>query len=212
MSMRVTLLNRIKYPLGIIAAAGALTLSAPIRTTAQKHAPDITQTIPDRFEKSLSGRITDSIMLSKAPAPDIQIQGKKKIATLVVDIKNNLLYRYNETGKAVEAFKMACGNPRTPTPAGISVVTRILEYPYRSLPPWTKRRKHPDDYGPRILELNVVDARTGELHDNGVYIHGTKNPNAIGKKWTHGCVRVHNKDILDLVTKVKVGQYVHFIK
>lgn len=212
MSMRINLLNRIKYPIGFLLTAGSLAMTAPISVSAQENSHKITNLQTDSFEKNLSARITDSLTLSQAPSPEITVAGKSKLAAIVVDIKNNILYRYNSRGEAVEAFKTACGAAKTPTPAGISVVTRILEYPYLSLPPWTKRRKNPNDYGPKILELYKVDPKTGASHDTGVYIHGTKNPNAIGKKWTHGCVRVHNKDILYLSDLVKIGQYVRFIK
>ena len=212
MNMRISLLNRIKYPLGILATVGALG-AVPIASTAKTNTQKIAQTVStDHFEKTLSGLITDSKILGKAPTPEIEIQGKKKLATLVVDIKNNILYRYNEAGQAIEAYKTACGAAKTPTPKGISIVTDIQDYPYSTLSPATKRYKNPDDYGPNILELKSVNPETGAIVDNGIFIHGTKNPYAIGKKVTHGCVRVHNKDIMYLVTKIKIGQYVHFIK
>lgn len=36
-------------------------------------------------------------------------------------------------------------------------------------------------------------------------IHGTNNPSSIGKNVSHGCIRMHNKDVLELATKVSVG-------
>lgn len=212
MNMRISLLNKIKYPLGILAVAGTLSTAIPAQTRSAENLPKITQSLSDTFELTSSGRLTDSLLLRNAPSAEITIKGEKKLATLVVDIKNNLLYRYNQAGQAIEAFKMACGKSTTPTPTGISVITKIHDYPYLTCAPGTKRRKSPKDYGPKLLELFVVNPQNGTTFDNGVYIHGTRKPEAIGKKWTHGCVRVHNKDILYLAPLVKPGQYVHFIK
>ena len=41
---------------------------------------------------------------------------------------------------------------------------------------------------------------------NGTYaIHGTNNPRSIGKFVSHGCIRMHNQDVLDLFQRVVVG-------
>jgi len=36
-----------------------------------------------------------------------------------------------------------------------------------------------------------------------IRIHGTNDPNSIGRKITRGCIRLHNKDILELVEIIK---------
>jgi hypothetical protein len=39
-------------------------------------------------------------------------------------------------------------------------------------------------------------------------IHGTNRPTSIGRRASHGCIRLYNKDILKLWPQVKVGDYV----
>jgi lipoprotein-anchoring transpeptidase ErfK/SrfK len=42
--------------------------------------------------------------------------------------------------------------------------------------------------------------------DRGNYaIHGTNNPSSVGRFVSHGCIRMHNADILDLYQRVHVG-------
>ncbi len=42
--------------------------------------------------------------------------------------------------------------------------------------------------------------------DRGNYaIHGTNNPSSIGGFVSHGCIRMHNEDIVDLYARVPVG-------
>lgn len=43
---------------------------------------------------------------------------------------------------------------------------------------------------------------------NWVGMHGTPNPNSIGKAVSHGCVRMYNKDIEELFAKVTPGTVV----
>ena len=42
--------------------------------------------------------------------------------------------------------------------------------------------------------------------DRGNYaIHGTNNPGSIGGFVSHGCIRMHNADVLDLYARAQVG-------
>lgn len=43
-------------------------------------------------------------------------------------------------------------------------------------------------------------------------IHGTNNPSSIGKNVSHGCIRMYNKDVLDLASRVRIGTTVHIHK
>lgn len=36
-------------------------------------------------------------------------------------------------------------------------------------------------------------------------IHGTNNPSSIGKNVSHGCIRMYNRDVLELASKVPIG-------
>ncbi|MFJ7934057.1 L,D-transpeptidase [Sporosarcina sp. NPDC096371] len=43
-------------------------------------------------------------------------------------------------------------------------------------------------------------------------IHGTNNPASIGKSVSHGCIRMHNKDVLELASMVSIGTTVRIRK
>nr|WP_218624898.1 L,D-transpeptidase [Sporosarcina sp. E16_3] len=42
-------------------------------------------------------------------------------------------------------------------------------------------------------------------------IHGTNNPSSIGKNVSHGCIRMHNEDVLELASMIPIGTtvYIH---
>lgn len=40
-------------------------------------------------------------------------------------------------------------------------------------------------------------------------IHGTNNPSSIGRSVSHGCIRMYNKDVLELASMVRLGTTVN---
>jgi lipoprotein-anchoring transpeptidase ErfK/SrfK len=50
------------------------------------------------------------------------------------------------------------------------------------------------------------------LADNELAIHGTNNPGSVGGFVSWGCIRMHNKDVMDLYGRVNVGTRVVFTR
>lgn len=166
----------------------------------------------DSFEK-VSDTVTPQGSTAKAvllfaPSPDIEIQGDIKKAKIVVDLSKNILYKYNDNGDAEVAYLVASGKKTSPTDVGVRMVTHVETYPYRSAPMATKRRRNPNDYGPRIICLETVNPKTGAKGSTGEFIHGNKNPNSLGKYASLGCIRMDNEVIKELAKQVKRGDIV----
>lgn len=166
----------------------------------------------DTFEKSIDkvtpqGSTEKSILLF-APSPNIEIQGDMKKARIVVDLSKNILYKYNDNGEAEVAYLVASGKKNSPTDVGVRMVTHVETYPYKSAPAATKRRRNPNDYGPRIICLETVNPKTGAKGSTGEFIHGNKNPNSLGKYASLGCIRMDNEVIKKLAKQVKRGDIV----
>lgn len=151
---------------------------------------------------------SDKSVLTNAPEPYVTIAGEKKTAKFVVDISKNVLYKYNTEGKAEIAYLIASGKKNTPTDKGIRIVTHTETYPYRTAPRHTKRRRNPRAYGPKVICLNKIDTITGEQSQTGEFIHGTNQPNSIGKYISLGCMRMDNDVIKKLADEVKRGDIV----
>ena len=84
-------------------------------------------------------------------------------------------------------YPIAVGKPSTPTPTGsYSIINKIIN-PGGAL-------------GTRWLGLNIPGGNYG--------IHGTNNPDSIGKAVSNGCIRLHNKDVEQLFSYVSVGTQV----
>lgn len=49
--------------------------------------------------------------------------------------------------------------------------------------------------------------------DRGNYaVHGTNDPSSIGGYVSHGCIRMHNADIMDLYSRTPIGTEVHVVR
>lgn len=164
----------------------------------------------DVFEKkSVSPEGTQDIqILSSAPSPDVRVCGINKKAKIVVDLKTNTLYTYNEYGQAQSAYSIASGKASTPTHAGVRIVSHTETYPYRTAPSHTKRRRNPRAYGPKVIILDALDTKTGERSSIGEFIHGNNDSSSIGKYASKGCMRMDNEVIKQLSTSVKRGDIV----
>ena len=155
---------------------------------------------------------TSTYILNKAPNPFLTIQGEKKTAKIVVDLSTNILFKYTDEGIPEIAYRIASGKKSTPTDTGLRVVSHVERYPYKSAPEKTRRYKKPWDYGPRIICLETLDPDTGRKGSTGEFIHGTNNPNSIGKYASLGCMRMDNDIIKKLSTEVKRGDLVLITK
>jgi lipoprotein-anchoring transpeptidase ErfK/SrfK len=52
---------------------------------------------------------------------------------------------------------------------------------------------------------NPMGARALTLSRGQYAIHGTNRPDSIGHYASYGCIRMHNRDIVDLFGRVSVG-------
>jgi len=57
----------------------------------------------------------------------------------------------------------------------------------------------------RILRLNGLDAENANSMDRYIYVHGTNQEDLLGGPASCGCIRMANKDVIDLFDKIDVG-------
>lgn len=89
---------------------------------------------------------------------------------------------------------------------GITRVAGKYVWPAWS-PPEIIRRKNPDlpNVIPGGSPHNPMGAAALTLGDGEYAIHGTNRPSSIGRFVSHGCIRMHNDDIIQLFRLVSVG-------
>lgn len=123
--------------------------------------------------------------------------------TVIIDTQNTFLYFVlNDT----QAMRYGIGVGREGfTWSGEQKVARKAEWPDWH-PPVEMIGRQP--YLPRFMAGgpgNPLGARAMYLGETEYRIHGTNNPDTIGKRVSSGCIRLTNDDVMDLYERVKVG-------
>jgi len=69
----------------------------------------------------------------------------------------------------------------------------------------TKKMLREDDLVmTRILWLDGVDSGNANTYERFIYIHGTNHEGEIGEAASHGCIRMRNRDLVELFDRVGV--------
>ena len=131
--------------------------------------------------------------------------------TIVVDSDAKFLYFVEEQGTMLR-YEISVGAQEF-TWRGDANVLRKAEWPQWA--PMEEARKL-NPALPKVVTggpLNPLGARALYLHDDGgkdtfIRIHGTNEPEAIGRNVSLGCIRMHNVDVIDLHERVKIGSKV----
>lgn len=142
------------------------------------------------------------------PKPDPgQASGTENVATVVdVDTKTNFLTVLEDT-KLIAAYPVTIGSAQTKSPIGEYKVRGVAKLPkFRYDEEMLKHGERSSDFqmlppGPN----SPVGVIWIALDKKGIGLHGTRDPDSIGRSASHGCVRLANWDIVRLVARVKAG-------
>ena len=144
---------------------------------------------------SFSAALQTSVPTTPSPrAPEFAKATVRWVLVSIPDRKLALI----ENGKVVRMYRVAVGKISTPSPAGeFKIVNRVTNPSY-----YHKGQVIAAGKG------NPVGSRWMGLSAKGYGIHGTNQPNSIGKPASTGCIRVGKKDLEELFTLVDVGDAV----
>jgi lipoprotein-anchoring transpeptidase ErfK/SrfK len=127
--------------------------------------------------------------------------------TITIDTKSRYLYLSIKDGKAMR-YGVGVGREGFAW-SGRVHIGRRAEWPSWT-PPAAMRLRRPEL--PPVMEgglSNPLGARVMYLYnghgDTMFRIHGTNEPDTIGRAVSSGCIRLLNDDVIDLYSRVKVG-------
>jgi len=142
-----------------------------------------------------TAQVTDETA-AKGPAQALQTHER----LIVVSLEDRKLALV-EDGQVKKVYSVAVGKPSTPSPTGtFTVERRVMNPTYHH-------------GGKTVLPgpHNPVGTRWMGLSIPGYGIHGTNEPNSIGKAASHGCIRMARADLEELYPLVAVGDTVELV-
>ena len=130
----------------------------------------------------------------------------EKPGTIVVETKSRFLYLVEPNGKAIR-YGVAVGDEAFGW-TGVATIQRKAEWPDWN-PPAEMVKRWPHVHHTKGGPGNPLGARALYLFEGNkdtLYrIHGTNEPETIGKAVSSGCIRMRNIDVVDLYNRVPVG-------
>jgi lipoprotein-anchoring transpeptidase ErfK/SrfK len=198
-------------------------------TTAVNHPPrnayvDVTSgapvIVPSLPGYQVDGKVIEQevITAENSKSRTVEIKAAKAAAQLNDDIYQKLiiintsqhlltLYKRNQP---LAQFSIACGQPAWPTPAGQWQIVDKQANPTWINPHSSWSAGMPERIGPGYS--NPLGLRAMALNAAGVLIHGTSNDGSIGTSASHGCIRMHMPEVIQLFDMVEAGTPVYIIR
>jgi lipoprotein-anchoring transpeptidase ErfK/SrfK len=134
------------------------------------------------------------------------------VARIEVDKTERAVKAFDATGKLLAFYPATIGSDDRPAPSGTLKVRAIAPEPTYTYDP--KRLT----YGDGKMKVTIpagpnspVGSVWIDLSEDTFGIHGSDEPKEIGKKFSHGCVRLTNWDAEQLAAGVKPGVVVKFV-
>jgi len=152
--------------------------------------------------------VRQRLLLPKAVlAPDLIRPG------ITINLAELRLYLVWDEGGArkVRVYPVGIGREGWATPVGEYRVSVVIDNPDWT-PPASLRLEKPELPG-RVPPGpdNPLGSRWIGLTAEGVGIHGSNQPYGVGRRVSHGCIRLYPEDILDLAGRVKPGTPVRIV-
>jgi lipoprotein-anchoring transpeptidase ErfK/SrfK len=158
-----------------------------------------------RFAVTLSIALIAAFALPAPPAGarDLVAYDRFSPGTVVIETDARRLYFVLNDGRAVR-YSVGVGKAGMQWSGRSRITGKFIK------PDWVA----PEDIrraNPRLPAMipagspsNPLGAAALTLHDDYA-IHGTNRPDSVGRFVSHGCIRMHNADVMDLFRRVSVG-------
>ncbi len=133
---------------------------------------------------------------------------------IVINLAELRLYHFFYAGKLhlYETFPIGIGDEGFDTPLGTFRVIEKIVSPSWYVPKSIKEEKPwlPDVVPPG--PDNPLGSHALRLSERSILIHGTNKPWGVGRRVSHGCIRLYPEDIPQLFAWVKVGAKVTIVR
>jgi len=187
----------------------ALAYSTPLQALSEKFHMD------QQLLKALNpgadfSKIGQTLLVAAPRAAPRDMQ----VTRIEVDKSDDEVRAFGSDGKLLAFYPATVGSAERPAPSGVFAVTSVAPHPAYFYDP--ARLTFAPEGAKGKLRIapgpnNPVGATWIALTVPTYGIHGSPDPTTIGKRQSHGCVRLTNWDAVELGKAVKKGVTVDFV-
>lgn len=139
---------------------------------------------------------------------------KRPPGGIVINLSEMRLYYFVKKGnkRFVKTYPVGIGDEGAETPTGVFKITHKIEAPAWHVPE-SIRKERPEL--PSVVPPgpdNPLGSHALRLSNSSILIHGTDKPWGIGRRVSHGCIRLYPEDIVKLFYDVNVGLDVYIVR
>jgi lipoprotein-anchoring transpeptidase ErfK/SrfK len=148
------------------------------------------------------------VVIDATPPP----LAKGQVKSITVSKAMAELTAYDGDGKVLATYPATVGSTERPSPSGVHKVNGVARNPDYVYDP-SKLHWGPRSHGKLTIKPgpnNPVGVVWIDLNAPSYGIHGSPDPEKIGKTASHGCVRLTNWDVQELADGVRPGVVVTF--
>jgi lipoprotein-anchoring transpeptidase ErfK/SrfK len=140
---------------------------------------------------------------------------KDRVERIEINGRQNVLRAYGKDDRLLASYPASVGSKDMPSPSGRVKIRAVAENPAYFYNP--KKLTFKNVEGEDQIKIapgpnNPVGSVWIDLDKETYGIHGAKEPTEVGKKASHGCVRLTNWDAKELAHQVRKGVPVEFIE
>lgn len=123
---------------------------------------------------------------------------------VIVSFGDRRLYYVTRPGEAL-SYPIAIPRDQSRWQGVMNVSMKRVDPPWTPTPTMLRENPKLPRFVPGGHPLNPMGARALYLGSSAYRIHGTDAPWTIGQAVSKGCIRMYNKDVIDLYPRVNVG-------
>lgn len=140
--------------------------------------------------------------------------GNAPVTRIEVDKTRKALRAFDKDGRLLATYPASVGSEEKPAPSGRFEIKAIARNPTYTYNPdyGFKGQKAKGKVEIAAGPNNPVGAVWLDLTAESYGIHGTPEPERVGKTASHGCIRLTNWDVKDLASMVGKGTVVEFVE
>jgi len=146
--------------------------------------------------------------MKKSAEPKISVSVKKQELTLKLGRKKLAAYPVSTSrfglGTKEGSLKTPTGKVRIAEKIGDEMPLGTVLKSRRPVKATKKMLREYDLVMTRILWLDGVEPANANTCQRFIYIHGTNHEGQIGEPASHGCIRMRNRDLVELFDRVGV--------